>query len=195
MAFLAGATDVCGLAKLHDLFVSFMSGNTTMLGVALARHDVERFATIAGVIGLFVTGVSLGTVVAVLAHGRHMAAVSLAVGILLLVPLGWPAAITPCLTLAMGALNAAMQRAGATGVSLTYVTGTLVKFGRGLGELACGRRDDPSWSLNGLLWSSLLAGAVTMTAVQTVLGADTLWPLPLMALLIAAITATSPERA
>ena len=31
--------------------------------------------------------------------------------------------------------------------------------------------------------------------MQTVLGADTLWPLPLMALLIAAITATSPERA
>ena len=30
MAFLAGATDVYGLERLRDLFVSFMSGNTTM---------------------------------------------------------------------------------------------------------------------------------------------------------------------
>jgi len=29
MAFLAGATDICGLSRLHTLFVSFMSGNTS----------------------------------------------------------------------------------------------------------------------------------------------------------------------
>lgn len=31
LAFLAGATDVHGLTLLHDLFVCFMSGNSTML--------------------------------------------------------------------------------------------------------------------------------------------------------------------
>ena len=35
---------------------------------------------------------------------------------------------------AMGILNAAMHRAGAVGVSLTYVTGVLVKFAQGLGH-------------------------------------------------------------
>ena len=42
MAFLAGATDICGLARLHDLFVSFMSGNTTMLAFALGHGDLAR---------------------------------------------------------------------------------------------------------------------------------------------------------
>jgi uncharacterized membrane protein YoaK (UPF0700 family) len=90
MAFLAGATDVCGLARLHDLFVSFMSGNTTMLAVALARPR-SRAGTIAGLIALFVVGLSLslGTIIAVLSRRRHIAVVSLAVGIVLLVPLRW----------------------------------------------------------------------------------------------------------
>ena len=39
MASLAGATDVYGIAHLHGLFVSFMSGNTTTLGVALGHGD------------------------------------------------------------------------------------------------------------------------------------------------------------
>jgi uncharacterized membrane protein YoaK (UPF0700 family) len=58
MAFLAGATDVCGLFRLHDLFVSFMSGNTTMLAFALGRGQLERAGMIAGLIGLFVAGAS-----------------------------------------------------------------------------------------------------------------------------------------
>ncbi len=44
----------------------------------------------------------------------------------------------------MGLLNAAMHRAGATGISLTYVTGALVKFGQGLGSLLCRRQEDAS---------------------------------------------------
>ena len=36
------------------------------------------------------------------------------------------------MAIAMGALNASMHRAGKMGVSVTYVTGTLVKFGQNL---------------------------------------------------------------
>jgi uncharacterized membrane protein YoaK (UPF0700 family) len=73
------------------------------------------------------------------------------------------------------------------------VTGTLVKLGRGIGELACGRRNDASWALHGLLWSALLAGAVAMSVVQIRLGGETLWPLPAMALLLALVAAASPR--
>ena len=41
MAFLAGATDVYGPSRLRGLFVSFMSGNTTMFGKAISS-GLER---------------------------------------------------------------------------------------------------------------------------------------------------------
>ncbi len=64
MAFLAGATDVYGLSRLHDLYVSFMSGNTTSLGKAIGEGDFARAATAAGLIGLFVAGAAVGAVLA-----------------------------------------------------------------------------------------------------------------------------------
>ncbi len=65
LAFLAGATDVHGLTLLHDLFVSFMSGNSTMLGVAIGRGDFERAGRIAGIIALFVAGATAGSLIAI----------------------------------------------------------------------------------------------------------------------------------
>ena len=46
---------------------------------------------------------------------------------------------------AMGALNASMHRAGKIPVSLTFVTGVLVRFGQGLGNFLTGRAT--GWSL------------------------------------------------
>jgi uncharacterized membrane protein YoaK (UPF0700 family) len=195
MAFLAGATDVCGLARLRDLFVSFMSGNTTMLAFALGHGDLARAGMIAGLIALFVAGATIGTIIAVLSGRYHAATVALAVTTMLTVPLLWSAATVAALTLAMGMLNAAMQRAGATGVSLTYVTGTLVKFAQGLGHHVCGRREDTAWKLQGLLWLALLGGAAAATLMQLWPGEDTLWPLPVLAMLLAAVTAFRPEPA
>jgi len=195
MAFLAGATDICGLSRLHTLFVSFMSGNTTMLAFALGQGDFPRAGVIAGLVGLFVGGATIGTIIAVLSGRHHAAVVAFVVTIMLAVPLFWSGVTIAALTIAMGMLNAAMQRAGATGVSLTYVTGTLVKVAQGLGHRICGRDDGSSWKLQGLLWLALLAGAAAATLMQSRLGADTLWPLPLIALLLAMITASRPEPA
>ena len=36
---IAGFLDAIGYAQLHHLFVSFMSGNSTHLGMSLALHD------------------------------------------------------------------------------------------------------------------------------------------------------------
>jgi uncharacterized membrane protein YoaK (UPF0700 family) len=195
MAFLAGATDICGLSRLHNLFVSFMSGNTTMLAFAVGQGDLPRAGMIAGLVGLFVAGATIGTIIAVLSGRHHAATVASVVAIMLAVPLIWSGITIAALTIAMGMLNAAMQRAGATGVSLTYVTGTLVKVAQGLGHRVCGRDDGSGWKLQGLLWLALLAGAATATLMQSRLGAETLWPLPLIALLLAAVTAVRPEPA
>ncbi len=194
MAFLAGATDVCGLSRLHDMFVSFMSGNTTLLAFALGNGDFRRAVAIAWLVALFVAGAFLGTIVAVLSGRRHRVAVTLAVAALLLLAACWPRVTIAALVLAMGGLNAAMQRAGATGVSLTYVTGTLVKFAQGLARTVCGQPSDPSWPLQGVLWLALLAGAAFGTLGVNWLGGRMLFGLSLRALGLAGAAALRPER-
>jgi uncharacterized membrane protein YoaK (UPF0700 family) len=185
MALLAGATDVYGLAYLNNLYVSFMSGNTTMLGVALGSGDWTRTHLIAVLVGAFVAGAVAGEVLAILAGARHAAIVVLTVAAVLAVPLIEPNWTAQAFVVAMGALNASITRIGTATVSLTYVTGTLVKFGQGLGKTLCGRPAGWSWLLQAPLWFSLLAGSVGATLVRHRLGGSVVWPLPVLALLLA----------
>ena len=188
MAFLAGATDVYGLAMLHDLFVSFMSGNTTMLGVAISIGDFARTAETGALIALFVCGAAGGTAIAELFGRRRATAVAFAVALTLSIPVVWPRCAIPALTIAMGALNAAMNRVGSTAVGLTYVTGTLVKLGQGLILWIARKGTVGAWALHGAMWLSLLCGAVAAALAQRRLGAATLWPLAGLAFILAAAT-------
>ena len=67
LAFLAGEVDAVGFSVAGGYFTSFMSGNTTRLGVELLGS-----ATLPSIplllIGCFVTGVTAGTLVAI--HSR-----------------------------------------------------------------------------------------------------------------------------
>lgn len=196
MAALAGATDVCGLYRLHNLFVSFMSGNTTMLAFSIGHGHLARAGTIARLIGLFVFGAFAGTIIAVRAGRRHLSVVTFAVAAMLLAASFWPDSSAALLTLAMGVLNAAMQRAGKTGVALTYVTGALVRFASGLGHAVCRQpTEDRDWPLQGVLWLSLLAGAAISTAaLLNWATGDTLRTLAGLAGVLALIAASRPER-
>ena len=184
MAFLAGATDVYGVAHLHDLYVSFMSGNTTSLGIALGRADWQRAGLIAQIIALFVAGATGGTVLSMLVGQAHRVAVSLAVMLLLAAPLVLPGLLIPALVVAMGALNAFMNRIDGMTVGLTYVTGALVKLGQGLGQAVCGKAARLDWLWQAPMWLSLLGGAVAATLVRRWFGAGSLWPLPAVAALL-----------
>jgi uncharacterized membrane protein YoaK (UPF0700 family) len=179
MVFLAGATDVYGLSKLRDLFVSFMSGNTTSLGVAIGSGDGGRAATAAALIALFVVGAAAGTVLAEWSGRWHSVVVMVAVTVLLTIAAAVPALSIHSVVLAMGALNAAFSRVGVTSVSLTYVTGALVKFGEGVGRLVIGRGGrDWSWTVQGVMWFCLLAGAVVGRCAQARLAdAEEVWVL------------------
>ena len=175
LAFLAGATDVYGLAQLRDIFVSFMSGNTTMLGIALGRQDWMHAGLIGAIIGLFVAGAAAGAALQIAAGRRHLSAVVAAVAAALAVPLIRPDWAAFVYVFAMGALNAATNRVGEATVGLTYVTGTLVKFGQGLGQTLCGRGTGRSWLLQAPMWMSLLAGAITAAALTARFGAHSFW--------------------
>ncbi len=193
---LAGAVDACGLSLLKDLYVSFMSGNTTQLAAAAARADWPRAGLIAGIVALFVAGAAAGTVAATLAGRAHLPVVLVLVGAALAVPLAAPGAAIPALTFGMGMLNAAAQHAGAVKVSLTYVTGTLVKLGQGLGLLLCGKRQGWGWLEQAVPWLGLLGGAAAATFGLPRLGGAVFAALPAAAWLVAgaACAAASPSR-
>jgi uncharacterized membrane protein YoaK (UPF0700 family) len=184
---LAGAADACGLARLKDLFVSFMSGNTTSLGVALGGGDWSRAGLIAGLVALFVSGAALGEILAVASGRWRLPVVTVAVTAGLVAAAAAPAATAAALTLSMGALNAAISRAGGVTVSITFVTGALVRLGQGFGKMLCGQGAGAwGWLRHGAPWLGLLAGAAGATALQG-RGIDPLRVLPGCAAAIAAV--------
>ncbi len=184
MAFLAGATDAYGFVELRGLYVSFMSGNTTMLGMAIGGGNLTRSTAIALLIGLFVVGAATGEALFNVAGRFRTAAVVLAVSVVLCIPLAFPGLTAIALVSAMGALNAAMSKVGSASVSLTYVTGALVKFGQGAGNWVTGRRADLSWLLQAPMWASLLAGSTAAASMQQ-FGPARPWPLPVLGFLFA----------
>jgi uncharacterized membrane protein YoaK (UPF0700 family) len=89
----------------------------------------------------------------------------------------------------MGALNAAFSRIGVTNVSLTYVTGALVKVGQGVARLVIGRGGgDRSWTVQGATWACLLAGGVVGRCAQPMLAGEEVWALAGMAALLTVAT-------
>ena len=131
---VAGFVDVVGFLMTGGFFVSFMSGNSTRLGVGIAEGS-STVPVAGGLILTFVAGVVLGASVGRLAKGhKEPAILSLVTGLLALAlvmhgfGLGvW--AVLP-LALAMGAQNTVFAENGEVRVGLTYMTGALVKFGR-----------------------------------------------------------------
>ncbi len=184
MAFLAGATDVYGLDWLGNLFVSFMSGNTTLFGRSLGSGDLGHAAVTAGIVGLFIAGAAAGAALAEWSGSWRNPAVAAAVTALLLVPSIRPGLSSAAAVLAMGMLNASFSHVGDTSVSLTYATGTLVKFSQGLGRRLCGKGGGWSWTIQGAMWICLLTGALAATLAQRWLGKGVSWPLPVVAAIL-----------
>lgn len=171
---LAGMVDAIGFIHLHHLFVSFMSGNSTQFAVALGRGHPEDAAPILILIVLFVLGAAGGQLTAHFTGRRHLTAVLAVVVALLAAAAVFDTAPVP-MVLAMGALNAALHRAGNLPVSLTFVTGTLVRFGQGLGDLLTGRANGWGWAEQALPWPGLVAGAVLAGALYDRVGSAVDW--------------------
>ena len=182
-AALAGYVDAVGFLSADRYFVSFMSGNTTRLGVDLIA--APRSAAIpALLVAGFVLGVFGGAVLAAKAGAQRKFAVLVLVAGLL-----GGAALSPrieltlaLLVLAMGALNNTFQRDGEVSVGLTYMTGALVRFAQGLAAKVMGT-GGKGWKGWLLLWLGLALGAVS--------GAYAMLTWPDMALWLAAVWAAA----
>src|SRR5271170_59660 len=174
LAGLAGMVDGIGFLRLGHLFVSYMSGNSTQFAVALGRGRMTEAGSVLWLIVLFVVGAAGGQMIAHFAGRRHLTCVLAVVAALLAVAAVFGTAPAP-MVLAMGALNASMHRAGNVAVSLTFVTGTLVKFGQGLGDFLTGRGSGWAWAAQALPWVGLIIGAVAAGAGYLRMGAEVIW--------------------
>ena len=174
LAGLAGMVDAIGFLRLGHLFVSYMSGNSTQFAVELGRGRVSEAGSILWLIALFVAGAAGGQMIAHFSGRRHLTCVLATVAALLTAAAMLGTAPEP-MVLAMGALNASMHRAGNVAVSLTYVTGTLVKFGQGLGDFLTGRGTGWAWAEQALPWVGLIAGATAAGAGYLRLGTAVTW--------------------
>lgn len=176
---VAGYVDAIGFLKLGGFFVSFMSGNSTRLGVGLATGHIAAALTALTLIGLFVAGVVLGALVARRAGEDRRATVMALEAFLLacaaaLIMMGLDGPGVAAMVLAMGAENAVFQRNGDVGVGLTYMTGALVKAGQRIATALTGG-DRWAWRPFVLLWAGLTLGGALGAAAYLRFGVLALW--------------------
>ncbi|HTV44041.1 MAG TPA: DUF1275 family protein [Stellaceae bacterium] len=174
LAALAGMVDGIGFLRLGHLYVSYMSGNSTQMALAAGRWRLDEAGAILVLVGLFVVGAAGGQILSHLFGRRHLTAVLAVVVMLLAMSAALDTATKP-MVLAMGILNSAMHRAGDIPVNLTFVTGTLVRFGQGLGDFAIGRADGWVWLQQAVPWLGLIAGAALAGALSLRIGAVVDW--------------------
>ncbi len=179
LSALAGYVDAIGFIQLGGFFVSFMSGNSTRLGVGLIERS-NNAALAGGLIALFVAGVIAGSLAGKFAKTHRRPVVLVLVAVLLFVAAsaagaGATKVAAIAMVLAMGAENAVFEHDSELHIGLTYMTGTLVKFGQ---RVAAAIMGGPrfAWASYGLLWSGLVTGAVAGAASFSWIGLASLWP-------------------
>lgn len=143
LALTSGATDAIGLLALGSAFTSVMTGNLVIAGAATAGRDLDLLALTVVAIGSFVAGAAIGARVAGSAGAGdpvwpRAVTIALTIELALLAafagawwalgsaPPSW--AHIPLLgvnALALGLQSSAIQRFGVSGLSTTYLTGTL----------------------------------------------------------------------
>ena len=182
LALVAGYVDGYAL-RVFGIYVSFMSGNTTMAGI----ESGQGHFLIALIPALAIAGFVLGSFVgnwfahSQLRHSQRLLFIASAVLIAGFVVLnmhisGNANRSLPMLSVAMGMINPAVTRIGGEPVSLTFVTGTLNKMAN---HLALGVRRaglpnaEGEWdthfyraALEASLWVGFLAGAILSGAAS-----------------------------
>ena len=194
MTLTAGFVDAIGYSELGNLYLSFMSGNTTHMGTVIASRQFGEAAEVAGVIALFVFGAALGTLIGGedrrFRMPRIFALETLMFGA---AAIGYQAGVGPLavttLAVAMGMQNLLHRNLWAVDVGKGFVTGSLVSAGQ------CFARAfrEPAMLKTGIVlmgsWLIFVGGVVLGACLLTRVGLGA--SLVLGAALLAALTAAA----
>jgi uncharacterized membrane protein YoaK (UPF0700 family) len=173
LAFGAGGTDVFSFARLGDVFAGVMTGNLALLGLSIGSGKAVAVGRAIAAIAVFIAGLYLagritrGTVPSAI-WPRQVTRVLFVEGVALAgLTIGWEVAGTSpkgapqvlllaAAALAMGLQSGAVVSIGISGLSTTYLTGTLTGVLTNLAH--SGQLRKPSV----VIVASLLLGAVAM---------------------------------
>jgi uncharacterized membrane protein YoaK (UPF0700 family) len=198
LSALAGYVDGIGYLHLGGLFVSFMSGNSTRLGVTLAEGHWQHALDALELIVLFVAGAAAGSLI-VLGRFAYRQPLILLVEALLLMAAalayayGLPNTAVAAIVLAMGLENAVFQLEGGAGLGLTYVTGALVKAGQLIAAALTGGAPW-AWLPNLLLWAAMVAGALAGALAYRWINLAAIWFGAATAFGLSALVAATAKR-
>ena len=195
LSVLAGMTDAIGFLATGD-FVSFMSGNTTRLAVAISQGDLSLIVRLAFAVLAFIVGNTLGILLRRWGRRRSLPLMLGIAGLLCgaaLLPFESQVPALLAAILAMGMLNAAVEQVNGLPVGLTYVTGALSRFGRGLGRWLLGERRS-GWRVQLVPWSGMLLGAVLGAVLEAHFGVKALLFSAGFAALLGVVSLKIPRR-
>lgn len=162
LVIVAGYADAVGFLTF-GAFAGAMTGNTVLLGIALAGQDFGAAAQSAIIITSFLVGVAASAIL-----GRRLPLVAIlgieAVAIVAAALIA-PLVAAPVLAFAMGLQNATMTRFAGANLNTVVLTGNLQKMmqgflGRFAGSTKSPRSEAAESAMIGGLWIAYLAGVV-----------------------------------
>jgi uncharacterized membrane protein YoaK (UPF0700 family) len=161
---LAGFLDAVGYDQLSHLYVSFMSGNSTHLGTAVAAGQVQDVVFAGSVIAAFVGGAFIGTLIGDIAV-RPTSALLLTEIALCIVAIGsathsFATAAMTLIALTMGMQNVMHQGVSGTDAGKSFVTGALFGFGQSVAKMVRGVGPGMHAVVHATSWLSFVAGVV-----------------------------------
>jgi len=159
---VSGFADSIGYMELGRLYVSFMSGNSTRLGMMIAGADWSGALLAVTIIATFVAGSAAGTFIGDRAGRTGLSRV-----------LGAEWIIVACsVTLAwLGYDRAALHQVVASAdIGRGFLSGNLFSLGQSLARIRRGRDEIARAGLNGLSWLVFVGGVVAGTLCHATFG-------------------------
>lgn len=164
---LAGYVDALGFVRLGGFYTSFMSGNTTQLGVSLSHGRISSAAMPMLLIGMFLVGSTLGSGLSIVSPARWRTPIVLTFEAFVLVGALALGLATPeaglasvFMALAMGSQNAVLGSVQGFRAGTTFVTGALFSVGQRIAAALTGTGPPFSWVGDATVWLALMIGAL-----------------------------------
>ncbi|WNO54422.1 YoaK family protein [Stakelama saccharophila] len=199
LAALAGFVDALAYGSLSGFFASSMTGNTTRAGAGIATGNYGDALMGGALVLSFLSGIVSGAILNHAVAGRRRAVLMAATALLLagaagVESLGQLRLAFLLLAAAMGMENGIFAREGEVAIGLTYMTGTLVRFGQRLAGSLMGTDGRFAWARDLELWVGFLGGIIAGGFAYAAIGDGAFWVAAGAASLLALLLSFLPER-